>query len=74
MRALKSCQHGKYTVGLSEDIDNEKLFVTILYKDNLIETFDFLFHNLLEAENFFFKMSGLFEKLNNEVEFQKIFD
>lgn len=70
MRSLKSSQHGKYTVGLSEDIDNEKLFVFILYKDNLIETFDFLFHNLLEAQTFFFKMSTLFEKLNNEVEFQ----
>lgn len=70
MRSLKSSQHGKYTVGLSKNIDNEKLFVFILYKDNLIETFNFNFLNLGEAQTFFFKMSTLFEKLNNEVEFQ----
>tara|TARA_R110000868_G_scaffold409227_1_gene694384 strand:+ start:77 stop:316 length:240 start_codon:yes stop_codon:yes gene_type:complete len=78
MRTLKSNQYGKYSILLNEDIDNENLFkklsVSLCYGNNLTETIEsFYYLNLGEAENFFDKMSALFEKLNAEVEFQEQF-
>lgn len=59
MKSLKSSKHGRYRLVLKQDVDNEKLFIAVYDQDNLIETFDFLIHDLLKAEKFFDKMSNL---------------